>query len=94
MRTAGVTRGALYHHFADKKDLFRAVFEDSEQRLVAELGGAAEGLEDPGDLLTAGAERFLDHCMDPRPRGSASSTRRRCSAGRSSARSRRAARWG
>ena len=62
---AGVTRGALYHHFRDKRDLFEAVYEDVERSLVeqvaAELGGAAT----PMDFLRRGADAFLDACMDP-----------------------------
>src|SRR5690606_256195 len=37
---AGITRGALYHHFADKKDLFRHVVEQ-EARAVADAIEAA-----------------------------------------------------
>ena len=44
---AGVTRGALYHHFADKRDLFRAVHEQLEQALVADIGDRIGGIEDP-----------------------------------------------
>lgn len=49
---AGVTRGALYHHFQDKFALFRAVFEQVEAELLGELtdriagaGSAIEGLQ-------------------------------------------------
>ena len=40
---AQVTRGALYHHFGDKRDLFRAVHEELEQRIVAGIGCRARG---------------------------------------------------
>ena len=38
---AGVTRGALYHQYVDKRDLFRAVFEDVERQLGERIGAAA-----------------------------------------------------
>ena len=44
---AGVTRGALYHHFRDKQDLFRAVFERLEEELVASIAARMAGVEDP-----------------------------------------------
>jgi AcrR family transcriptional regulator len=65
VRAARVTRGALYHHFADKGDLFRAVHEQVEEEMVIRITGAMEGIEDPVDLLVAGARAFFDLCEDP-----------------------------
>jgi AcrR family transcriptional regulator len=62
---AGVTRGALYHHFTDKKDLFRAVHEELEQELVAAIGEQIAGIEDPWELIVTGVRAFLDATTDP-----------------------------
>jgi AcrR family transcriptional regulator len=67
VQRAGVTRGALYHHFADKHDLFRAVYERVEQelteRIVTEVPLA--GSDDPVSVLRDGTATFLDACLDP-----------------------------
>src|SRR3954447_22802306 len=65
VRRAKVTRGALYHHFRDKKDLFRAVHEQLEQELVESLGERIAGIQDARELLATGVRAFLDACMDP-----------------------------
>lgn len=67
VQRARVTRGALYHHFRDKKDLFRAVVEQVEAELAGEIGGRLAGApaEDPSALLAVGVRAFLEHCMDP-----------------------------
>src|SRR5689334_4663958 len=62
---AKVTRGALYHHFADKRDLFRAVFERVEADLMERIGASMEATEDPVDLMLAGMRSFLDACEEP-----------------------------
>ncbi len=64
---AGVgTRGALYHHFADKQALFEAVFLAVEEDLVIE---AAKNLADPADgalnQLRQGLIGFLDASLTP-----------------------------
>lgn len=67
VRAAGVTRGALYHQFADKAALFEAVLEAVEvdlTRLLAE-GALAGGATDPVGALRAGAAAFLDACAEP-----------------------------
>ena len=64
---AGVTRGALYHQFADKSDLFAAVLEDVEGEIVQRMLSATVGV-DPADtaaLLIAGADAFLDASAEP-----------------------------
>lgn len=65
VREAGVTRGALYHHFDGKRGLMLAVYEQVEEEISR---GLAESLV-PGagvvDSLRAGAETFLDQCLDP-----------------------------
>jgi len=64
VRTAGVTRGALYHHFKDKKDLFAAVYEAVEAELVVQIAAAAVSeSENSLQALHAGAQAFLDACQ-------------------------------
>jgi AcrR family transcriptional regulator len=66
VQRAGVTRGALYHHFAGKHELFRAVYERVEQelteRIVTEVPLAGD---DPVTVLRDGTATFLDACLDP-----------------------------
>jgi AcrR family transcriptional regulator len=62
---AEVTRGALYHHFKDKRDLFRAVHERVETELVAQVASRMEGADDPWDLMVTGMRSFLDACDEP-----------------------------
>jgi len=62
---AKVTRGALYHHFDDKRDLFRAVFERVEEDLMTRIGATVESADDPWDLMVSGMRAFLDACEEP-----------------------------
>lgn len=62
---AKVTRGALYHHFADKRDLFRVVFERVERELMERIGARMEATDDPWALMLAGMRSFLDACEEP-----------------------------
>ena len=66
VRRARVTRGALYHHFEDKKDLFRAVHEELEAELAETIGAqlAAGDLTSALGLLRTGVRTFLDACTD------------------------------
>lgn len=65
VRRAAVTRGALYHHFADKEAIFRAVFEQIEAEVCgAVLAAAAKGA-DPVDRLLRGTRAYLDLCTEP-----------------------------
>ena len=67
VQRAGVTRGALYHHFRDKEDLFRAVYERVEQELTERITtGIPLGSDDPIVVLRKGAAMFLDACLEPR----------------------------
>lgn len=65
---AGVTRGALYHHFRDKNDLFRAVFERVEQELCAELAAGLAEAPSAIEGLRLGVGWFLDACERPEVR--------------------------
>lgn len=64
VQRAGVTRGALYHHFRDKEALFEAVFEQLEREFVQNLTQTIAAT-DPWQGLTNGAQVFLDECLDP-----------------------------
>jgi AcrR family transcriptional regulator len=67
VRAAGVTRGALYHHFRDKQDLFLAVCEQVEGELTERIAQRVigDGAGDPVAALLAGAQMFLDVCAEP-----------------------------
>ena len=70
VRAAGVTRGALYHQFRDKLELFAAVVEQLEQELAKRTGVAAMATQQPGAPdplaeLRAGAEAWLEACTEP-----------------------------
>lgn len=56
---AGVTRGALYHHFTDKRALFAAVAEAEAQAVAAEIDSAAPDDMPPRDALVSGGEAYL-----------------------------------
>jgi AcrR family transcriptional regulator len=62
---AKVTRGALYHHFTDKRDLFRAVFEQVESDLMERIGATMQSADDPYELMVGGMRAFLDACEEP-----------------------------
>lgn len=65
VRRAGVTRGALYHHFDSKEDLFRAVYEAMEQELAQRSTEAALTGRTPLSRLRRGIDTFLDACLEP-----------------------------
>jgi AcrR family transcriptional regulator len=67
VRTAGVSRGALYHHFADKTELYAAVFEAVEAEVIGRIGGdgANAQLADPLAAMRLGAGIWLDACAEP-----------------------------
>src|SRR6476646_11186856 len=67
VRTAGVTRGALYHQFGDKASLLEAVYERLEAEsteLVVRIVLGSE-LHSPVAAMMAGIEAFLDECAKP-----------------------------
>jgi AcrR family transcriptional regulator len=68
VRAAGVTRGALYHHYADKQDLFRAVVEDLERELTTEVRTAFDEAPDPVTGMAAALDVFLTACLRPEVR--------------------------
>ncbi|AKJ30852.1 TetR family transcriptional regulator [Caldimonas brevitalea] len=57
---AGITRGALYHHFDDKRDLFRAVLMREARAVSAAIEGAAPAQATPRQALLAGSLAYLD----------------------------------
>lgn len=61
---ARVTKGALYHHFANKKELYQAVVEDMEQELVERIEAAGAGRA-PWERLSAMCSAYVDACGEP-----------------------------
>jgi AcrR family transcriptional regulator len=65
VREAGVTRGALYHHFAGKPELMAGVYEQLEAELAQELADSVVPGASVIETLRGGAATFLDHCLEP-----------------------------
>jgi len=65
VREAGVTRGALYHHFAGKRELFAAVYEQIESEITEQLAASVVPGASVLETLQRGADEFLDHCLEP-----------------------------
>lgn len=64
---AGVTKGALYHHFAGKDALFKAVYEQVKREITDQV--APSFLEPaPWDAVVAGCQATLDAHLDPEVR--------------------------
>jgi AcrR family transcriptional regulator len=65
LAAAGVSRGALYHHFAGKEALFRAVLSEIMDRATAQVFAAVSGCTDPVDAMRTGALTWIDLAGDP-----------------------------
>ncbi|WP_405656349.1 TetR/AcrR family transcriptional regulator [Streptomyces sp. RK9] len=65
VEAAGVTKGALYHHFDSKADLFGAVLEEVQREVGTRVAAAAEAHADRWDQLTAGCREFLAVTAEP-----------------------------
>lgn len=64
VRHSGLTRGALYHHFGGKRALFKAVFEQVEGELVAQIPAEELTSGDPMHVLRVGVDTVLDASLD------------------------------
>jgi AcrR family transcriptional regulator len=65
LEAAGVSRGALYHHFESKEALFEAVLRSVEAQAMVKVTRAARAATDPLDGLRRGCAAYLAMCRDP-----------------------------
>ena len=63
--SARVTKGAVYHHFQGKRQLFEAVFAREVERLCAAMPAVYASKRDPWDAFEACCRAFLEECLDP-----------------------------
>ena len=65
LRASGVSRGALYHHFAGKEALFEAVVEATATEVATKVVARSAGARDVLVGLLAGCDAFLELAQDP-----------------------------
>jgi AcrR family transcriptional regulator len=65
VRTAGLTRGALYHHFPGKKGLFLAAFESAQTDIAARISQALDDNLSAWEQLISATFAFFEACRDP-----------------------------
>ncbi|MEF3303424.1 TetR/AcrR family transcriptional regulator [Paenibacillus sp. GYB003] len=68
VKTAGLTRGALYHHFGSKEGLFLAVLESVQQEIAERVEAEAASSGDPWEQLLLGCRAFMTAAVEPRNR--------------------------
>ena len=62
---AGVTKGAMYHHFPSKRHLFEAVYRSGEMLVAQRIADASGRQKDPWRQLLEGCFAYLEACQDP-----------------------------
>ncbi len=62
---AKVTRGALYHHFADKADLFKAVVEQEAERVATHIEASSIDMTSPLEGFLSGADAYFTAMSEP-----------------------------
>ncbi|GAA3686446.1 TetR/AcrR family transcriptional regulator [Nonomuraea antimicrobica] len=65
LQESGLSRGALYHHYAGKEALFEAVLEATEAAIGAELVRAVRGSRDAEEALLTGVLAWVRLARDP-----------------------------
>ena len=63
---AGIAKGAVYHHFATKEDLFEAVFEAASEALVQRVVAASAKAADALDGMVVGSRAYFAACAEAR----------------------------
>jgi AcrR family transcriptional regulator len=61
---ARVTSGALYHHFVNKREIMRAVFENLEAELKDRITAASRGAKSAMQAFRLTLRAFLDACLE------------------------------
>ncbi|SNT62073.1 transcriptional regulator, TetR family [Streptosporangium subroseum] len=62
---AGVTRGAFYHHFSNKEQIFREVYAADQKELAVVVRQAFQAQQDPWDGMSAGCRALLEASLEP-----------------------------
>ncbi len=65
VKRAGMTRGALYHHFRDKEEVLHAVLEEEARQVAEEIENAAPTNVSPADALQVGSVAYLNAMAVP-----------------------------
>jgi AcrR family transcriptional regulator len=65
VQIAGVTRGALYHHFGSKQGLFEAVLGAVQQKVGQRINQVTSETDDVWEQLIVGSVAFLEASLDP-----------------------------
>ncbi|OLU17210.1 MULTISPECIES: TetR/AcrR family transcriptional regulator [unclassified Pseudomonas] len=62
---AGLTRGALYHHFGDKRGLLAAVVEQIDAEMDARLRAISNNAADPWEGFRERCQAYLEMALEP-----------------------------